>query len=144
MSRPALSGQASILYSKIFEQSATEKNHLQCNGSTINNLILKFCPKFQVLSFFWGWWLAWRESILQENTFSCTFLTLFTSEKCAKRKYFLVKPQRSEDVPEMVHLGFEGLSDSVLNFKFSSSNISEIDDLPYGHCWKMCAEKIFH
>ena len=112
MSRPALTGQALILYLKIFEQSATENNHLQCNWSTINNLILKFCPKFQVLIFRF----SEVDDLLEEKVFYKKiislgiFFTFFTGEKCAKRKYFLEKPHRSEDDPEMVHLGFEGLS----------------------------------
>ena len=42
---------SSYFHFKDFGQSATEKNQLQCHWSTIHNLVLKMCLKFQVLSF---------------------------------------------------------------------------------------------
>ena len=53
MYRLALTGQALIFNIQIFEQSATQNNHVVCYWPTIHNLMSKICPNFpsQVLSF---------------------------------------------------------------------------------------------
>ena len=75
LQRPALTGQAMIFDLKIFEQPATENNHLQCYWQTIHNSILKIYPKFQVLRSHFSevkepvWWMSIRiDSILAFST----------------------------------------------------------------------------
>ena len=67
--------QDKLLFSiwRFFEQSSFVNIYLLCCRPTIHNLILKICPKFQVISFhFLGWWAAWWA----------------LSKNCVKWKYF--------------------------------------------------------
>ena len=110
--RPVLTGRTLNFNWKIFEQSASENNHLMCYWSTIHNLI---CPKLQVLSFHFSEledqldkrWAkhAWKENIqLQSisNAIICVDQRLEVKIRCILSDLQIRLATKNEDLERKI------------------------------------------